>query len=431
MLLRFLRTSLLLLPLWCCDLACTGAASDPVLTTEPIDVAADDWPWWRGPTHNGVAVAGQALPTAWSESENVLWKTPVPGRGHGSATVVGHQVFLATADEQQQTQSVLCFDRNTGTRLWTTEVHSGGLSDKGNKRATQASSTVACDGKRVFINFLNRDAVYTTALSREGEQLWQQKITDYVVHQGYGSSPLLYGSLVIVTADNKAGGAIVAFDRATGETVWRHDRPEKPNYPSPILLPLDGRDRLLLTGCNMVSCFDPATGSKLWETEGATTECVTSTVTDGTHIFTSGGYPRNHVAAVRADGTGEVAWDNDVRVYVPSMLIHEGHLYAVTDSGVALCWKSDTGEELWKGRLGGTFSASPVLVGETLYATNEAGTTFLFGARPDEFEVLTKNTIPGEVFATPAICGNRIYFRVAEQQDGQRQEMLYCVGRRE
>ncbi len=431
MLLRFLRTFALLLPLLCCDLACTGVASDPVSTTEPIDVAAVDWPWWRGPTHDGIAVAGQTLPAAWSESENVLWKTPVPGRGHGSPTVVGDQIFLATADEQEQTQSVLCFDRKTGERLWATEVHSGGLSDKGNKRATQASSTVACDGKRVFINFLNRGAVSTIALSRDGELLWQRKITDYVVHQGYGSSPLLYGSLVIVTADNKGGGAIAAFDRATGETVWRHDRPEKPNYPSPILLPIGGRDRLLLTGCDMVSCFDPLTGEILWETEGATTECVTSTVTDGTHIFTSGGYPRNHVSAVRVDGSGDVAWDNDVRVYVPSMLVHEGYLYAVTDAGVALCWKSDTGEELWKGRLGGTFSASPVLVGDTIYVTNEAGTTFLFRARPDEFDLLAKNTIPGEVFATPAICGGRIYFRIAEQQDGKRQEMLYCVGQRE
>ncbi|MEZ6144436.1 MAG: PQQ-binding-like beta-propeller repeat protein [Planctomycetaceae bacterium] len=172
----------------------------------------------------------------------------------------------------------------------------------------------------------------------------------------------------------------MGLDRETGEIVWQHKRPEKPNYPSPILLTIDGKQRLIQVGCDLISCFDPQSGEKLWETEGATTECVTSTITDGKHVFTTGGYPRNHVAAIRVDGGGEVAWENSVRVYVPSMLIKDGYLYAVTDAGVAMCWKSDTGEEQWKGRLGGTFNASPVLVGNTIYAINEVGTTFLFEA---------------------------------------------------
>ncbi len=393
-----------------------------------IDVSARDWPWWRGPTRDGVAAEGQKPPTRWSATESVLWKTPVPGRGHASPIVVGDQIFLPTADEAEQTQSVLCFDRNTGEQLWTTLVHEGGLSDKGNKRSSQASSTIACDGERLFVNFLNNDAVFTTALSREGDQLWQQKITDYVVHQGFGSSPLISGPLVIITADNKGGGAMTGLGRATGEPVWRHDRPDKPNYPSPILVSIDGHDRLIQTGCDLISCFNPLTGEKLWEAEGATTECVTSTVTDGKHVYTSGGYPKNHVSAVKIDGSGDVAWENSVRVYVPSMLINDGYLYATTDAGVAMCWKSDTGEEQWKARLGGTFDASPVLVGDTIYATNEAGTTFLFKASADEFELLAENTIPGEVYATPVIAGSRIYMRIAEMQDGKRQEMLYCLG---
>ncbi|MGD9853756.1 MAG: PQQ-binding-like beta-propeller repeat protein [Planctomycetaceae bacterium] len=426
--LRFLGVTSLVLPLLSWSPACTAEEALGLPVAEPINVAADDWPWWRGPTHNGVASPDQTPPTAWSETENVLWTAPVPGRGHGSPTVVGDQVFLATADEQEQVQSVLCFHRDTGERLWKTDVFHGGLTDKGNKRSSQASSTIACDGQRIFVNFLNRDAVYTTALSRDGQQLWQQKITDYVVHQGYGSSPLLYGSLVIVTADNKGGGAVAALDRATGEFVWRHDRPQKPNYPSPILISIGPYDRMILTGCDMISCFNPATGETLWEAEGATTECVTSTVTDGTHVFTSGGYPKNHVSAVRIDGSGDVVWENDVRVYVPSMLIRGGFLYAVTDAGVATCWKSDTGEEQWKGRLGGTFNASPVLVNETVYATNEAGTTFLFQANPDKFELLGEYSLPGEVYATPAICGSRIFMRIARNEDGKRQEMLYCLG---
>ena len=169
----------------------------------PITFAATDWPWWRGPNRNGIAAADQKPPTRWSETENVLWKSPVPGRGHGSPTVVGDQVFLATADHEREVQSVLCYHRQTGERLWQTEIHRGAFATNGNAKSSLASSSVASDGQRIFINFLHDGAVYTTALSRDGKQLWQTKITDYILHQGFASSPAVYQSLVIVSADNK------------------------------------------------------------------------------------------------------------------------------------------------------------------------------------------------------------------------------------
>src|SRR5262245_27150569 len=291
-----------------------------------IAFAPTDWPWWRGPGRNGIAVADQQPPLTWSKSENVLWRAPVPGRGHGSPTVVGDQVFLATADHEREVQSLLCYHRQTGKRLWQTEVHRGGFEKKGNSKSSLASSTVACDGRRVFINFLHAGAVYTTALNREGKLLWQTKVTDYVLHQGFASSPAVYGPLVIVSADNKGGGVIAALERATGKRVWKQERPKLPNYTSPIILSVARRDQLLLTGCDLVTSFDPLTGKKLWEIKGSTTECVTSTVTDGPLLFTSGGYPTNHVSAVRADGSGKIVWQNNTRVYVPSMRAHRGHL---------------------------------------------------------------------------------------------------------
>ena len=140
--------------------------------------------------------------------------------------------------------------------------------------------------------------------------------------------------------------------------------------------------------------------------------------------------PRKHVSAVRADGSGEVVWEKDIGVYVPSMLVHEGHIFLVTDAGIARCWKSQTGEEVWRGRLGGTFSASPVLVGEHIFATNEDGETFIFRANPEEFELVAENKLGEDVLATPTICDSRIYMRVAQQIDGQRTEVLYCIADR-
>jgi len=351
-----------------------------------LDVTPTDWPWWRGPNGDGIAAADQKPPLHWSETENVVWKTVVPGRGHGSPTVVGNQVFLATCDEEKEMQSVLCYDRKTGMQVWKTDVHHGNIERKENKKSSQASASVACDGERLFITFQNSKAIYLTALTRAGKQLWQKKVSDFVTHQGYGASPTVYKSLVIVSADNKGGGALAAFDRATGDVVWSHERPKLPNYTSPVILKAAGREQLVFTGCDLVSSFEPLTGKPLWEVAGATTECVTSTVTDGDVLFTSGGYPKNHLSAVRADGSGKIVWEKPVRVYVPSMLVRNGYLYAVADEGVAMCWKTDTGKEMWKQRLEGAFTASPVMVGENIFATNEGGQTFIFKAKPEGFE---------------------------------------------
>lgn len=409
--------------------SCSSSESPQTASTAaPVAVAPGDWPWWRGPTRDGIAPAGQTPPMKWGDTEGILWKAPVPGRGHGSPIVVGNRVILAAAEPDSQVQSLLCFDRKTGKQLWKTEIHRGGFEKKGNAKSTHASSTPASDGERVFINFLNSGAIHATALNLDGKQLWQTKVADYVPHQGFGASPAVYQSLVIVSADSKGGGVIAGLDRASGSIVWKQDRPKLPNYTSPIILTAAGKEQVVMTGCDLVTGLDPLTGKTLWETRGSTTECVTSTVTDGNLVFTSGGYPKNHVSAVAADGSGKVVWENKSRVYVPSMLVHGGHLYAVQDDGIAVCRKSDTGEEKWKGRLGGTFSASPVLVGEHVFATNEAGKTFIFKATPNDFELIGENQLGNEVMATPVFAGNRIYLRAAVKEKGGRQEYLYCIG---
>ncbi len=405
--------------------ACMLLHADP----RPITFAADDWPWWRGPTRDGIAEPRQSPPLEWSAEKNVLWKAAVPGRGHGSPCVAGKFIYLATADEKEQTQSVVCFRRDDGKLEWETVVHKGNFVKGGNAKKSDASCTVCCDGERLFVNFPNDGAIHATALGLDGKKLWQTKVSDYVLHQGFGSSPAVFGPLVLVTADTKAGGAVAGLSRATGEVAWKNARPKLPNYASPIILKAGGRERLFLTGTDLITALDPLTGKKHWEVSGSTEECVTSTVTDGERIFTSGGYPKNHVAAVDA-ATGKEVWKNATRVYVPSMLCHRGHLYAVQDAGVAICWDSASGKERWRGRLAGTFSSSPVLVGDTIFATNEAGLTFLFKASPDRFELAGKNQLGDQVYATPSICGGRIHMRVATSEKGRRQEWLFCIGKK-
>ncbi|MEE2643044.1 MAG: PQQ-binding-like beta-propeller repeat protein, partial [Planctomycetota bacterium] len=396
------------------------------------DIGPRDWPWWRGPQRNGIADANQNPPMSWGRSENLLWKAPIPGKGHGSPTILGNRVLITSADLERDLQTVICLDRQTGNWQWEAIVHRGGLKTRGNqkqnKKASLASTSVGTDGQLLFVNFLNQEAVWTTALTLGGKQVWQKKICNYVVHQGYGSSPAIYEDLVIVSADNKGGGMIKALKKSSGKTVWERSRPSKPNYPSPVIFSVAGKTQLLMTGCDRVTSLNPLTGKEFWEIEGATTECVATTVTDGKHIFTSGGYPKNHISAVAADGSGKVVWENRSRVYVPSMICHRGHLFAVLDAGIAVCYDSRTGEEKWKSRLAGNFSGSPILVGDRIYATSEKGETFIYRADPERFELLARNQLADSVLSTVAICGGRIFMRGAVEENGSRQEYLYCIG---
>jgi hypothetical protein len=287
---------------------------------------------------------------------------------------------------------------------------------------------VVCDGTQLYVSFPNNNKIHTTALGMEGKVLWQRAVTDYVIHQGFGTSPTVYRDVVVAKADSKEiGGAVVGLNKKSGQIIWKINRPKYPNYTTPVMVTAHGKLQMVFAGAELITSIDPLTGKKHWEFPGSTQECVATAVTDGKRIFVSGGWPKNHIAAIEADGSGKITWQNSARVYVPSMLMKDGHLYAAMDAGFAACWDSATGRELWKERLGGAFFASPVLVGERIYATNLAGKTFVYSTNPKEFKLLATNQLGSEVYASPIVSGNRLYLRVAFK-GAKRQEYLYCIG---
>jgi outer membrane protein assembly factor BamB len=398
----------------------TALAQDAVPKT-----GAEDWPWWRGPNNSGVVTS--RAPLEWSETKNIIWKAPVPGRGHSSPTVVGKRVFLTTADEERSIQSVLCYDRQTGKEMWRKDLHQGGFEGRYHKKNTRASCTIACDGERVFASFHNRGHIWVTALDLDGKQVWQEKVGDFVSHWGYSASPALYRGTLIVSTDHKEGGQLAALDGRTGKVVWQTARPKAPTYASPIVLKVAGKDQLLIAGADVVNSYDPANGRALWSSQGTSTECVSTIISAGDRIIASGGFPKKETVCLSADG--QPVWRVPVGDFVPSQLAHEGHVYSVLDNGVALCWKADTGQEMWKERLGGSgFSASPILAGEHIYIPSEAGKTYVLRANPKKFEVAAENLLGKETYASPVICAGRIYLRVVASLEGKQQEMLYCIG---
>ncbi len=417
--------------------------ANPVAAAETIDRpgdflkldAANDWPWWRGPRRDGHAHASAKPPTVFSDTQNVVWKVPVPGRGHASPVVVGSQVFLATADDATQTQSVLAFDRATGKPLWQTELSRGGF-PKIHRNNTHASPTCACDGELVFVTFHHHDQLQAAALSRDGKIVWNRSLGEFHPRRyeyGYGPSPVLYRNTVIVAAEFDGPSFLVALDRRIGNDVWKTPRPTNMSYSSPSILPIGGRDVLSISGADQVAAYDPATGAPLWSVPGTSAATCGTTVADGGILFASGGYPKAETIAVRATGgadgkSGEVLWKNAHKCYEQSMLAVDGYLYALTDNGGLFCFRGSDGKEMWRERLKGPVSSSPILAGGHIYWANERGTHYVFKPNPQRCEMVAENVLGDESFASPAAIGLHLFVRAANTVDDKRQEFLYCFG---
>lgn len=393
--------------------------------------AGQDWPCWRGPTGNGVAPVGASPPVEWSASRNIRWHSPLPGRGHSSPIVVGDRIYLTTADEHRQTQSVVCLERATGKGVWARQVSQGGLPERIHAKNTHATPTLAFDGDSLFAVFCHHDRVELTKLSPAGEITWQINTGPYqpqAYRYGYAPSPLLYQDLVIVASEFEQG-YLAAFARRDGAARWTTARPQV-SYSSPIVAHVAGRDQLLISGMDVVRSYNPANGTPLWSAPGTSLATCGTMVWNDNIVFASGGYPKAETIAIYADGTGRVAWRNKVKCYEQSMLYHGGHVYGVDDGGVAHCWSAADGAERWASRLAGPVSASPVLADGRIYATVENGTTFVFRADPSQFQLLARNTLGEEGFATPTIVGRQLFVRAAGRGAGGRQEVLFCIEER-
>jgi outer membrane protein assembly factor BamB len=394
------------------------------------NASAADWLQWRGPNHNNVAAAGQVVPTRWSSTQNVLWKVNVPGRGHSSPTIVGDLIVLTSANEAQQQQGVFGFNRRTGKQQWGTLISQGGFPKVHNKN-THASATACSDGKQIYATFNHHSKIEAVALDLRGKVVWRKDVGGFVPRQyqyGYAAAPTLYKGKLIISADSDTVAWVKALDTKSGAVAWEQNRPKKLNWSSPIIGHVAGKDQLFISGCEMIASYDPATGRPLWTQACLTMATCGTVVWDDDTVYASGGYPKKQTVAVKADGSGKIAWSNSVKCYEQSMLIHDGYVYAVDDGGIAFCWNAKTGREMWKTRLSGPVSASPILVGDTIYASNERGTTYVFKANPQRFQSVAENQLGNSSFASPAVVDNVLYLRVGAGDGRGRQETLYAIG---
>ena len=408
-----------------------------VLILSASSLVADDghWPMWRGPHGDGTTTES-GFPTRWTSTENVVWKTPIPGKGHSSPIVWGDRVFVTSAVEDGDPKApkdrlLLCIDRKDGKVRWQKAMLQSPL-EPVHQLNSRASSTPATDGERVYVTFLDNPKVVIAAYDFAGNEVWRVSPGEFESKHGFCSPPVLYKDLVIVNCDQDAFGKtkpayIVAVDRRTGQERWRIDRTHRiRSYCPPLIREAGGRTQMVLTGAETVASYDPDTGKQLWEVTGPTEQFVASMVYAKGLFFLTAGFPTYHVMGIKPDGSGNVtkthvAWhvQNGGAGYVPSPAVHGDLLFLVHDAGHATCRDALTGKLHWNQRLGKHHSASPVVADGRLYFTDDDGNTFVVKA-DQKFELVEKNPIGEDCYASPAMSKGQIFLRGSKH--------LWCIG---
>jgi outer membrane protein assembly factor BamB len=405
-----------------------------LLLLVPTLTLAEEWPGWRGPRGDGTS-SEKSLPLRWNKTDNIAWKTPIPGKGHSSPVVWGERVFVTTCLEEQGQRVLLCLDRKCGKVLWQQVVLSARLEPK-HPLNSYASSTPVSDGKHVWVAFLAYPNMEVACYDMDGKRLWQRSPGTLLSKHGFCSSPILHKDLVILNGDQDAKAYIVALDQLTGAERWRIDRPNRTrSYCTPLLIHSPRHPKttqLVLSGSKCVTGYDADTGELLWIIDGPTEQYVASLVYLDGVLCLSTGFPEFHLMGIDPDGRGNITGSKYVRwhiphsengpkgaSYVPSPIAARGHFYVISDVGYLSCLETQTGKRIWMHRLGRHHSASPVLANGHLYFTDDQGITYILKDNA-EFQVLHKNPLGEECYASPAIAHGQLFFRTLNH--------LVCVG---
>jgi outer membrane protein assembly factor BamB len=392
--------------------------ADPVRMIASPGEGSAYWPRWRGPSGQGLA-AGGGYPDRWSETERVLWRTPVPGRGHSSPIVWADRIFLTTAYDDGRV-SVLAYRRSDGRLLWET-VGPDRTPESRHPKNSLASPTPSTDGRRVYASFGNKGLL---AVDFDGRIAWHQSLGRYDAYHGTAGSPLLYKDRLVVFQDHRGGtdgeAFIAAFDTATGRRLWRTERRGTVGWSTPIAIRAFDHDEIIVSSQQRVHAYDPDTGRELWTCGGNLYEVIPTPVVGLGLVFCSSGRA-GPTLAIRPGGSGDVTrthleWQSPRgSPFVPSPLLYGDYLFLVNDmTSIATCLDAATGKLVWQGRLGAaareSFSASPVGADGKVFFTNDDGETFVVRAGPG-FELLHVNRLNARVLASPALVDGRWYFR--------------------
>jgi outer membrane protein assembly factor BamB len=415
------------------------------------------WPKWRGPGDDGMART--YAPLHWSDTENIKWKTVIPGRGHASPVLWGNRIFVTTAvstdlasapapgrstqrralghagnpgPQPEQRFEVLCIDKTTGKILWQrTAITAAPHEGYHHMYGSFASNSPVTDGKRLYVSFGSR-GIYCYDL--EGKLIWQKTFGPMIMRLAYGEgvTPTLGAEVLILNFDQETGSFIVALDKNTGKELWRAARDEASNWSMPLIVDYKGINQVVVGGANKVRSYDLKTGSVIWECAGLGPNVIPAPISQDGIVYAMSGFLNPNLMAIRLGGAGDVTgsaavlWTNARgNSYVPSPALYDNKLYILADKGMLSCFNARTGAPYYQmARLPKPYSFKSSLVGANgkLYLTAEDEDVVVV-KMGEKFEVLATNTLSDQFFiATPAVADGEIFLRG--------QSTLFCISDR-
>ncbi len=420
--------------------------------------ADDNWPAFRGATATGVVQSGNP-PQTWSATDHVEWKVDIQGRGWSSPVVWGKRVFLTNVVNLGETEEpkkglyfggnrpeppasehqwqVLCLDLESGQTLWTKNLHTGVPQTSIHPKNSCASETPVTDGQRLYVLF---GGVGLYCLDFDGQEVWKQEIEPKKTRYGWGTaaSPVLHDERIYIVNDNDEQSYLQAFNKLTGESLWRVERDEKSNWATPYIWQNPVRTEIVTPGTEQVRAYD-LDGQELWSLNGMSSITIATPYEYAGLLIVSSGYvgdKRRPVFAIRPGASGDISLKDDATSnefiawsqptagpYNPSTLSYDGIVYVLYDQGFLAAYDAKDGSEVYSKkriRNGGAFTASPWAYDGKIFCLNEEGETFAFKAGR-EYELLHTNELLEDDMgmATPAFVGDRILIRTAAR--------LYCI----
>jgi outer membrane protein assembly factor BamB len=388
-------------------------------------------------------------PVRWSESENIKWKTALPGEGQSTPIIWGNKIFLLTAvpigiDTGEVKSAfggppskkvnvpyeyvVLCLERKTGSILWQQTVREEQPHEGFHPTGSLAPASPVTDGNYLWASFGSR-GLY--CLDFDGNVIWEAKTTKMqkAGRYGEGSSPVLTKNAVVVLSDHKGQSVITAFDKNSGSIVWQRERDEQSSWSTPIVTEVDDRWEVITSAPNAIRSYDAETGDLVWHCEGLTDCAAPSPVVHNGKVYCTTGFRGQAILAIelghRGDltGTDSVIWSRKRGASnVPTPLIHEGRFYIFEGYRAVLsCIDADTGEPYFeRERLRGlgAIYASPLAVDDRIYICDRDGNTVVLNSS-EALNVLASNQLDETFDASPVVLGDELYLRGRKH--------IYCV----
>lgn len=397
-----------------------AGAFSPVFATE-------NWPCFRGPKGDGVIE--KSLPTEWSIDNNLAWRTEIPGEGWSSPVTAGDRIFLTAAiptddggedpNKQGYTLSMIIVDAASGKIVKTVPIMEQTTERPAriHRKNSHASPTPVIDGDRIYVHFGYQG---TACLSLNGEVLWKNRELYFKPTHGNGGSPVLASGHLIFTCDGDTEPKIVALNAANGRLAWSTSRPVSAkktfSFCTPTVIEVDGQLQVIAPGSDCVLALDPATGEIIWDVRYTGYSVVPKPIYHRGLVFISTSFDSSKMLAIRPTGRGvvtdtHVAWQYDRNVpKTPSMVAHQGLVYSISDDGIATCVDAETGDLVYRKRIGGNYSSSPLLADGKLYFTSEDGVTTVIRAG-EVYEELASNDLEERTLASFGVIDGSILLR--------------------